>query len=340
VSNFQAIRWVQGMLLDPNATAAAYRENLPGWQATFVQITLPVYVVAYLAAAIIGWLTGGGFLLGSLAFFIFSLAWVLIWTFVIAFIMDVLAGTFDGTRNFDAAYALVALCIVPAAVGTAIGPLPWLGWLISLAASIYSLVLVYRLIPSYLLVPQAARVKHFVISILAALVVNILVSSVLAGMFVANLDSVEFPNEDPSINSTGGGVLGGFTRQADMAEQAANDQYQPPADGKLAEAQVEKYLYVLERTQELRSRLTQKLQSQDEQEEPSITDVFGGIRDAVRAGTAEMEVVKTAGGNWAEHQWVGQQIETARIHQDLNESTQHNFALFEKYSERFAELGY
>ena len=39
------IRWVQGVLTDPNGTASAYREPLADWQKTFLQVTLPVYLV-------------------------------------------------------------------------------------------------------------------------------------------------------------------------------------------------------------------------------------------------------------------------------------------------------
>ena len=54
----------------------------------------------------------------------------------------------------------------------------------------------------------------------------------------------------------------------------------------------------------------------------------------MRLSTAEMEVVKSGGGNWAEHQWVRGQLETARIQQDLNETTAHNYELFLKYQDQ------
>jgi hypothetical protein len=115
---------------------------------------------------------------------ILILIWALAWTFVMAFIFDYLAGVFDGKRNFDAAYAVVALAIVPAAIGSAIGPLPLIGWLINLAASIYSLMLAYRFIPTFLEVPEASRTKHFALSIVAAIVVNIVVTFTIGSMFL------------------------------------------------------------------------------------------------------------------------------------------------------------
>jgi hypothetical protein len=75
-----------------------------------------------------------------------------------------------------------------------------------------------------------------------------------------------------------------------------------------------------------------------EDKEPSLTDVFGGVGDAIRLSTAEMEVVKTAGGNWAEHHWVKAQLETARIQKDLNETTAHNYGLFQEFQSEIERL--
>jgi hypothetical protein len=179
------LKWVSAVLKDPNV-ASAYRDIAPTWQQSFLQLTLPVYVAGYAIGLIVALVTGGTFLFGSpsVGMIVFILVWALAWTFIIAFIFDYLAGVFDGKRNFDAAYAVVALAIVPAAIGSAIGPLPLIGWLINLAASIYSLMLAYRFIPTFLEVPEASRTKHFVLSIVAAIVVNILVTFTIGSMFL------------------------------------------------------------------------------------------------------------------------------------------------------------
>ena len=104
-------RWVTQVITDPNGAAAAYKETAAPWMATFMQITLPAYVAAMVVGAILAWITGGSMMYGGLSFgfFLFSLVWSLAWTFVIAFLFDILAGTFGGERNFNAAYALVGL---------------------------------------------------------------------------------------------------------------------------------------------------------------------------------------------------------------------------------------
>ena len=329
------IRWVTAVLKDPNAAALAYKETSPPWMQTFLQISVPVYVGALIVGYILALITGGTLMYGgaSIGLVLFSLLWSLGWTFVVAFIFDFLAGTFDGTRNFNAAYALVGLAIVPAGLGNAVAPLPLIGWLLSLAASIYSIVLAYRFVPIFLELPDANRVKHFVISIIAALIINVVVAGTLGALFLPSVVS-GYPTTSTSEDTN---IFGGVSRQAEFAEAAAADTYDPPSDGEIDEDQMEDYVDVLKKTQALRERLTAKFENMEE-EEASMSDILGGVGDAMRLGTAEMEVVKTRGGNWAEHMWVKNQLETARVQQDLNDEVKHNYALFLEYQEQIEQF--
>lgn len=334
------IRWVKAVLADPEEAARNYKETAPTWQQSFMQLTLPAYGAAYLVAGLLALVTGGSLLLGSLSFgvFLFSVLWSIAWTFVIAYIFNYLSGTFGGDRDYNAAYAVVALAIVPAAAGAALGPLPWFGWIISLAGSIYTLMLAYRFLPVFLNVPDAARVKHFALSVIAAIVINLLVSLALGSMLVGSMmDNADIDRASRSSSGTqssgtqSSGVLGGFERQADLVEAASNDTFDPPANGKLADRQVRVYTDILAKTKALKERLGGSMDFKEK--EPSLSDIFDSVGGAVRLSTAEMEVVKTADGNWAEHQWVKSQLEIARIQQDLNDTTEHNYRLFLKYQD-------
>lgn len=330
------IKWVKAVLTDPNAAASEYKQLEAPWLQSFVQIVLPVYVVAFAVGTLVSITTGGSFLYAGFTagLFVFSLIWTLAWTLVIAFIFDYAGGMFDASRNYDRAYALVALAIVPAALGNAVGALPWLGWLLSLGLGIYSMMLAYRFVPIFIEgLAEESRTKHFVVSIIAAIVVNVLVSMVLGAMFAPSImNSATFSESNRAASDTGVGLFGGVGRQAEIADAAGMDRYDPPGDGKLTDDQVRFFADTLKKTRDLRDRLGKSFEKFDEKEgEPSITDIFSGAGDAVRMSTAEMEVVKTAGGNWAEHQWVRGQIEAARIQQDLNATTQHNYALFLTY---------
>lgn len=324
--------WVRRVLTDPQASAVAYRETDAPWPRTFTLITLPVYLAGFVGGFILSWIFGRPMLFGAMAgapaLLLFSLLWSLAWMFVVAFIFDYFAGVFGGTRNYDGAFAALSLAMIPATIIGILSPLPWIGWLIGLAAGIYSLVLAYQFVPVFMSVPEENRVKHFVVSILVGLVINFLIAGMLGALFAPDIARDFSAGRDSGAEH---GVLGGFERQANIAEQAANDRFDPPADGRLTRRQVAAFADTLAKTAALRERLTATLQRTEEGQ--SLTQMFGGVRDAVRLSTAEMEVVKTGGGNWAEHQWVRNQLETARIQQDINPAVKHNYELFLEYRE-------
>jgi hypothetical protein len=325
-------KWVTAVLTDPTTAATDYHDPLANWQRTFMLITLPVTVGAFIVAGIFSLFSDSFTAMSSPGLWLASLIWALAWTFAIAFIFDFLAGTFDGTRNFDAAYAVVALAIVPSSIGTALGPLPWVGVLLSLAASIYSLVLAYRFIPTFLAVPESARVKHFALSIVVAILINLLVSAVIGVQVASSL--VEEHTTEISTKNVASGIFGGVERQTEIADSAAKDIFEPPTDGRLSEDQVAGYVRVMERTRELQAELNENLKDKYKDKEPGLSDIFSGVGGVMRIGTAEMEVVKTGGGNWAEHQWIRSQLQTARIQKDLNATIAHNYELYLEFEDR------
>jgi hypothetical protein len=70
-------------------------------------------------------------------------------------------------------------------------------------------------------------------------------------------------------------------------------------------------------------------------DKPSAADIarmYQGVGSAMTAGDAEMEIVKTGGGNWAEHQWVKEQLRVAHVQQgDGSDAIAHNYALYQQY---------
>ncbi len=64
-----------------------------------------------------------------------------------------------------------------------------------------------------------------------------------------------------------------------------------------------------------------------------IARVYKSTGNILGLANAEMEVVKTGGGNWAEHRWVKDQLRVAIVQQDGTEAIEHNFRLYQKYSQ-------
>ena len=137
---------------------------------------------------------GGGMMMGggaTFGFFIVSTIFALIGIAFFAFVLAFISGTFNGQNDFDKSFGAVSLASIPSYVGSLIAALPLsiISTLIAFAASIYSLVLLYRIIPLYLSVPEDKRVVHFIVSIVAAviiwLILGVLIASILGFGIVA-----------------------------------------------------------------------------------------------------------------------------------------------------------
>lgn len=342
----------KGGLLDHQTTWKSYLEDSPGWQQTAMVLTGPLILANVLLSLVFSRLIGGFAYYDYYGGFLSALFWGLIMAclgIVIAvYTFDFLAGIFKGKRNFSRAFAAVSLAAIPAWTAGIVGAVvPYIGFLITLAGGIMSLVFLYKIMPLALDVPDEKRVVHFIASLLAIIVLNFIAGSILGVGAIGNSSQRDiFSNTSTSSRSTtGSGVLGEFERQGQLMEAAEADVYDPPTDGKLTEAQVEAYVKVLKKTRALHQDFAKKAQKfsdkmeakNDAGETPSAADLsqlYSGIGSALSANNAEMEVVKTGNGNWAEHLWIKQQLRIAQIQQgDGNEAISHNFKLYKKYQE-------
>jgi hypothetical protein len=342
----RTVELIKGMIVEPRPTWERYYPESGDPQRTLGLLTIPLIV----GAAILTWLLshlfgsfylfGGGFGLG------FMLSMIVFWAIgfgVFVLIISYLAKVFKGEGDWRRGLAAMSLATVPSWIGSVLSTLPLIGFLIGLALSIYALVLIYKIIPLYLKVPESSRVGHFIATLVCALIAGFILGSVLGfGMMGQG------PMMEPGIGQPGapqGGLLP-YERKADLMAEAEADRYDPPADGRVTEAQLAAYLDVLRKTADLRSaygedmdRLAQSIESKDGAE-PSMKDlgtVFSGVMKLGGMAMAEMEVVKTGGGNWAEHSWVKEQLWTARIHKDSPE-TAHNWALYQQHAAELQAL--
>lgn len=178
----KTIYYIRGALLEPNKTWDEYLTEQKSWQETAALITVPLIVASAILTYIFSLIfrTPFGIYTGTFSALVVGLIISLIAYMVFSFIIAWLAGYFKGENNFDNGLAAVSLAAVPAAVGSILGTIPWIGWIISLALSIYTLVLLYRNIPVFLKVPDESRVKHFISSIVAVFIVGIILSMIMA----------------------------------------------------------------------------------------------------------------------------------------------------------------
>ncbi len=268
---------------------------------------------------------------------------------VVSFIVSGLSQAFGGKGGFALGLAAATLAFVPGYVGQALAYLPWIGGLLALGLGIYGLVLLWRIIPIYLEVPAAKRVVHYILSIVASIVAMIIISTVLGGsMMGAGMRpgmGGGMGAMAPSSTTTASGPFGDFAQQGELIGMAEQDRYDPPGNGRLAEAQVQEFIRVMQRTSEAVAERTARVQEIAERaendEQVSLNDfgaMMSGMSEVMGLNTAEIEIVKTAGGNWAEHQWVKESLRTAWLQKDINDAVAANYALYQEYEDELSQL--
>jgi hypothetical protein len=343
----RTIKLVTGALFDREATWRGYLPEAGDWRKTAFLLTGPLIVVSAIAAYVLGLVFSGSSLLGMFRPTLLSTAIGIVTSAigigVAAFIFSALAGAFGGKNHFALGLAAITLAFVPGFVGRPLAALPWIGGLLALALGIFSLVQLWKILPIYLEVPDGKRTAHYVVSLVATIVLMLIIGAVVNPI-------VYGPNAGPPFSSTSGadslgqpsnGLFGDAVRRGALMEEAMKDTYSPPADGRLTEQQVRSYASVMQRVTELQAasaeRMQQLAEKADKDGKFSITDFGTMMKGANEIGglaTAEMEVVKQAGGNWAEHAWVAQTLLAASTQKTTNEAVAHNYALYQKYEDQ------
>ena len=344
---------IKGGLFDHENTWKTYLEDCPDWQQTALVLTGPLFIANVLLALVISRLTGGYSVYAYQGNWFMALVYSVIMGaigFAIAvLVFNYLAGVFKATPNFSRAFAAVSLAAIPAWVAGAVaGLIPYLGVFVALAGGIMSLVFLYRIIPLALNVTEDKRTVHFVVSLVVVIVCNMVVGLTLG---LGNAGNQFRSGEYSSSGSTNGrsassGVVGEATRQASIIEAASADRFEPPGDGELDEDQVEDYVSVLRKTRFMHAEYAEKMDKlaaemkakEEAGESPSLSDfgkMYTGAGGLMGANNAEMEVVKSGGGNWAEHEWVKQQLRVAYVQQgEGSDANAHNYKLYEKYADQ------
>ncbi|NNF15660.1 MAG: YIP1 family protein [Gammaproteobacteria bacterium] len=336
----RTVKLIKGAVFDPDTTWKEYLPEAGDWKKTATLLTGPLVVGSVVLAFIVdriipnrlSFIPEPGF--GSLFTGLLAMAII---AGLVAFIVSFLAGMFKGKNSFAHGLAATTLAFVPGYAGQVLAKLPWIGWLLGLALFVYSLVLLYRIIPTYLEVPDTSRLGHYILSVVGVIVASLLLGMLIGGASLSR-DANDFQRSLGDAGEQRGsstGMFGAMERAGRVVEEAENDQYDPPSDGKVSDRQVGTLLSVIQKTRDLRERQARELKELSDKAKKNdiaaMQDVFSGLGGVMGLSTAEMEVVKTAGGNWAEHQWVKEQLRIAMIQQDINEAVKHNFELYKKY---------
>lgn len=118
----------------------------------------------------------GSALAGAVVQYVLSLVMV----YVIAFIADLLAPSFDGHKNLDQALKLTAYAMTASWVAGIFVIIPGIGWLLALFGMLYSLYVFFLGSPVLMKVPEQKAIGYTVVVVVAAIVVSFVIGIINA----------------------------------------------------------------------------------------------------------------------------------------------------------------
>lgn len=355
----RTIKLATGALFDREATWQSYLPEAGDWKKTAFLLTGPLIIASAIVSYLLSLVFADSGMFPMFRPTILSTIGTIITgaitAGVVGFIFSALAGAFGGRNSFALGLAATTLAFVPGYLGQALSWLPWIGGLLALGLAIFALVQLWKIIPIYLEVPDSKRTVHFIVSIVATIVVMLIVGRIVnpiiygpgAGSPFDAMPGIESSSRSESSSERAGGMFNDMTRRAAIVAEAQEDTYTLPADGRLTEEQVQNFVSVMQIVadeQATTMRAIEELaEKADEDEQISASDfgaMMSGMSEIGGLGTAAIEIVKGDGGNWAEHQWVQQTLLTASRQKDTNDAVAHNFSLYEKYANQLAVAGW
>lgn len=163
---------VKNVLLTPKTEWPKIAEEPATAQTIYVGYVMILAAIGPIAMAIRGGAVGTA---GALVAYAVSLAM----TFVLALVVDALAPTFGGEKNFLRSLKLVAYSYTAAWVAGIFHLLPFLGGLLGLVAAIYSIYTLYLGVPVLTKCPADKAAGYTAIVVICALVLGVVVGGVL-----------------------------------------------------------------------------------------------------------------------------------------------------------------
>ena len=144
--------------------------------------------VAILAAipavcGFVGWLIIGGSLFSGLLNAIVGYILAFVAVYVMALIIDALAPSFNGQKNFGNALKLVVYSSTAAWLGGVFSLIPAIA-ILGLLCALYSLYLLYLGIPVLMKSPDDKSLIYTVVAVVCAIVVSIVIAAIPAMLFL------------------------------------------------------------------------------------------------------------------------------------------------------------
>ncbi len=148
----------------------------------------------------------------------------LVLVYVMAWIINALAGTFGAQSNMVQALKTVAYAWTASWIAGIAVIIPWLGLLIVIAGGIYSIYLLYLGLPHTMKCPPEKAAGYTAVSVIIAIVLGWVVSLILGMVFVGAMGGMHITNSSgDNVTIDGNSALGKLAAMGQRAEQASKE---------------------------------------------------------------------------------------------------------------------
>ena len=179
------VKRAKGILLAPKQEWPVIAAEKAGHSKVVLSWLLPLSLIPAVAAVIgfglIGYSVSWGLRHGLL-----QVATMIGGAYVTAFIINALAERYASVKNLDQAFALIAYAYTPACLGGIFRIIPSLAFIGTLAG-LYGLYLLYIGLPPLMQTPPEKNTGYFVVALLCTIVVFLVLSAVLAAVFITRM---------------------------------------------------------------------------------------------------------------------------------------------------------
>jgi hypothetical protein len=170
---------VRNVLLTPKTEWPVIAGENPTAQSLYVGYILILAAIGPIAMALRGGIVGFGIGIAVASYTI-----TLVMTYLGALIVDALAPTFGGEKNFIRSLQLTAYSHTAAWVAGIFHLLPFVGRIVALLAAIYSIYTFYLGIPILKKCPQEKAAAYAVVVLVAGIVLGVVLFNVLISLVV------------------------------------------------------------------------------------------------------------------------------------------------------------
>jgi hypothetical protein len=153
----------------------------------------------------------------------------LVVAYVVALIINALAGTFGGQKDMVQALKTVAYSWTAAWVAGVAVIIPWIGWLVAIAGAIYGIYLLYLGLPFTMKCPPEKAGGYTALTVVIAIVLSWIVGLIVAGVIGtaaytgAAMTGAHLGSSSGDVSVDPNSALGRLAAMGERAEQASKE---------------------------------------------------------------------------------------------------------------------